>query len=233
MPNRVGDLELPVPVVPAELGQATGDPVLDTLLDFFAAVITADCTAAWGTLLANQPVVKRRFAHNPGNEAFKPATTPALFLWRESTQRARNVTAGWRVRPSRLLLRWVPPAAVWQEKQRRWEPFTNAVVSALDLAVERGRHPAWKHDETTEQGAYLGSLLYDYIRVHKLEIARDDVRRTTMSITMEGNAPALSYDVLDIPIDLEELVVSDPAANYDELAEGPPLLTIQAPVDES
>lgn len=227
MAHRVGDLELPVPIFPPESGLATGDPVLDTLLDFFGAVITADCGGAWATLLANQPVVKRRFAHNPANEAFKPQTTPALYLWRESTQRARNITAGWRVRPSRLTLRWVPPAAIWQDKQRRWEPFTNAVVSALDLAVERGRHPAWTHGETGEQSEFLGSLLYDYIRVHKLEIAREDVRRTTMSITMEGNAPALSYEVLDIPIDLEELVETDPAAAYDELSEVSPFMLTQ------
>ena len=204
---------LPLPVTVAEGDVAIGDPLLDKLLAFFEAVIMHDCADAWNIASGNngnQPLVKRTFAHNPADQAFRKMTTPALYLWRESIGTAVWRAADYRIRPSELILRWVPFAPNSQERKRVWEPFFNAIPSALDAAVERGRNPGWMVTGDTDQMAdTLGSYVYKYINVWKLLVDVSAAKRVTLTIPLEGNTPPRTFQAIDIPIGLEERLNED------------------------
>lgn len=229
MGNQYGSLVLPVPV--PDNGAAVSDPLLDKLLDFFGTVIQAECGDAWDAVSGNnggQPLVKRVFAHDPGRQAFRPQTTPAIYLFRQTIGPGIWISHGIRKRASRLILRWIPFAANSQDRQRIWEPFFNAIPSALDVAVEHGRHPSWKvAGDTDENAEDLGSWLYSYIKVWQLKIAADEVQRFMMPIPMEGGSPAQEVPACDIPILLEEKLVEDPA-EYDEIVHTQTTLVVPA-----
>lgn len=204
MPRAYGDLELPASL--AEKGSAAGDPVLDKLLEIFTAVLVHDAGDLWQSLAgAALPLVRRTFTHDPSREAFREATTPALYLWRDQIGKARWVCAGWRVRPSRLVLRWVPPTTPnSQERLRTWDPFFNVIPSSIETAIELGRHPGFvAAGDTDPRAARLGSLIWDHLTVHKLEVAREEIRRTTFQVAREAASP-LVFDALDMPLELEE-----------------------------
>lgn len=219
MADRYGDAPIDVPV--SADGAAVSDPLLDTLLSFFAAVLNSHASAAWSgvTKKTGAVVVRKTYAHDPARAAFNMNETPSLFLWRESVQRARQIAADWRVRPSKLVLRWVPTATYTQDIKRRWEPFFNAIPSVLDAAVEFGRDPSWVvQGDTDPRAATHGSYLWKYANVHKLEIGREDVTRSLFQIPVEGDREPIAIDALDVPIDLEERLERD-SDRYVELAD--------------
>jgi hypothetical protein len=204
MTRAFGDLSLPAEL--REEREASGDPLLDALLRIFEAVISYDGADLWATIAGSQnPIVRRTFAHNPSTEAFREATTPALYLWRDTIGKARWICAGWRVRPSRLMLRWVPPTVPnSQERLRKWDPFFNLIPSSLETAIELSRHPGFVADGDLDPlAATRGSLFWDHVSVFKLEVARDEIRRQTFQVAREAAAPLL-FEALDIPIELEE-----------------------------
>jgi hypothetical protein len=215
---------------------AVADPVLDTLLSFFTAVINAYGGAAWTAIAPGTggKVVKSAFAHNPTDHAFKIQSTPAIYLWRDTIMKARQIAADWRVRPSRLMLRWVPFPVYQQDRARRWEPFFNAIPSILDAAIEKGRDPSWvMPGDLDARAAAEGSLLWNFITVHKLEVAREDVKRTSMAIPIESEKGEAMTEVLDVPLELEErlnrdLSTYDLLGAYAGVVTVPPMTTVAA-----
>ena len=216
--------------IPAEVpeeGAAIGDPLLDKLLEFFAAIVVRECAAAWDAAsgnIGNQSIVKRVFAHNPGDQAFRELTTPAMYLWRDAIGTAVWRAADYRIRPSNMTLRWVPFMANSQDAQRRWSPIMNAVCSAIDLAIERGRDPGWiREGDDDPMADTLGSFFYSYASLWKLEMGA--ARRVMLSVPIEGQGPPRTFPAVDIPLLVEERLLEDregranlPGAKYPDVS---------------
>jgi hypothetical protein len=226
--DRYGDIGLPVPT--PEEGTAQGDPLLDTLLLFFEGVLTHDCKDVWNSVsgnIGNQAIVKRTFAHNPGAQAFREVTTPALYLWRGTYGSPIWKALGFRIRASELTLRWVPFMANSQERKRIWEPVCASFHAALDIAIERGRTPGWiLSGDTDPMADTLGTFLYGRAKLWKLQLA--EMSRQTMTINMEGAAANRVFEAVDFRLMVEELLVEDPA-KYPEVAYAQ--TTLQSPAE--
>lgn len=213
MSDIYGPLALPVPAAAA--GAAVADPLLDTLLAFFRAVLIRQAGAAWlAAAPATSSVVKIARAHNPSENSFVDDKTPGLFLWRSKVDPAVDIAADWRVRPSTLTLQWIFWPTAKQELKRQWDPFLNA-MSCLDAAVELGRDPGWVvTGDTDPEAATSGSLLWKYAQVFSLKMG--GVQRRAVVITMADNSTRMTYDALEMSIDVRERLTRD-MSRYDLL----------------
>lgn len=210
MSDQLGNLALPV--VPPEGPASIGDPVLDVLVDFMAAAIKDGAGQAWDAAsgnLGNNPVTKRVFTHDPGQEAFREATLPALYLWRHSWAKERQISAGIRIRPSVLRLRWVPLQPNSQERKRVWSPLPNAMQAVLDLAIERGRTPSWlAAGDTDPMAATFGSFLFASAQLWRLELT--SVKPVEWVLPMESPTPPTRFMGVDFELVVEERLTEDP-----------------------
>lgn len=206
MSDTYGPLALPIPV--AASGAAVADPLLDTLLAFFRAVLIRQAGAAWlAAAPATSSVVKLARAHNPAENSFVDDKTPALFLWRAKTDQAVDIAADWRVRPATLTLQWLFWPTAKQELKRQWEPFLNA-MSCLDAAVELGRDPAWAvSGDADPEAATSGSLLWKYADVFSMRMGT--TQRRAVVITMADGATRMTYDAIEMSIDIRERLTRD------------------------
>jgi hypothetical protein len=139
MPDHFGALEMPVP--PAPKGPV-GDPALDVLGAFLAAVITAELGAAWEPLAPGRPVVRRVFSHSVSKRRFVKEDMPSLFVFRSGPGKTEAYTADAYKRTQTVLVQWVYPPAL-NEHQVDRDPFMNALGGVLERAVYRGRDAAW------------------------------------------------------------------------------------------
>jgi hypothetical protein len=138
MPDRFGALPLPLPAV---TGPA-GDPALDVLGSYLAAVLSAELGHAWAPLAPGRPVVRRVFPHSVAKRRFVKEDLPSLFLFRSGTGQCQQYTIDAYLRTQTVLVQWVFPPAL-NEHQTDRDPFVNAIGSVLERAINRGRHAAW------------------------------------------------------------------------------------------
>ena len=138
-----GPLAIPVPIAGA--GQASGDPILDTFLDFFKSTLNAYAGDAWASLKGpgKQPVMWTFAGLDPRKRPFIDTKLPALFLVRDDeTKPADHFTQDWWTVTSTLSLFWIYPGASAEHQYLR-DPFSNAVSKICRTALLLGRDPAW------------------------------------------------------------------------------------------
>lgn len=194
---------------------AAGDPLLDVLLAYLQAVINARTKAAYkticpfktpGTAGADPLPVAFTYAHNPTDECISTGRLPALFAWRTQPHATRTTrTQGWLIRESAIAVLWVPLRAT-QEQARIREPFRNAVSAAIDLALLRGRDPAWKVAGDT----YYGAQTYGSTFAREAKLWSQRVRQIAphpIQIDFD-RGPRVPFDALLAEIDVKEILAS-------------------------
>jgi hypothetical protein len=209
----VGALALPVPV--AAEGETAGDPLIDTLLSFFKAVLPAQAGQAWAEIAPGRPIVGATYPWDPMT-SFLDTALPALHLWRSEVQKPVLLGQGLRVRPSTLMLNWVFPNDA-QHKQRIRDPFLNVIAAVVNDVVEQyGRHPSWVvTGDTDPVAADRGSLLWSYAKVFRFEAGR--ARHTRLDIPLyDVGARPKSYQRIELEISVQEELMPN-LALWDEM----------------
>lgn len=152
MADTFGALTLPAAVPGTDDGggvttAAAGDPCLDVLGAFFAAVLVDDVGDAWearAPATDEQPIVRAVFTHDPTQCEFREDLLPALYLWRRGEGAGFDEYAEDMLRGSETLtLWWVLPYAPDPDMQRQRAPIASAVGKSIARACNAGRHPAW------------------------------------------------------------------------------------------
>jgi hypothetical protein len=139
MHDRFGLLPLPVP--PRAKGPA-GDPALEVLGAFLAAVLKVDVGKAWEPLAPGRPIVRGVFPHSVVKRRFVKEDLPHLFVFRSGNGRSERYTIDTYRRTQTVLVQWVFPPAL-NEHQTDRDPVVNAIGAAMERALYRARHPAW------------------------------------------------------------------------------------------
>lgn len=152
MAERFGLLQLPAPAVPQATrpiqDRTAGDPCLDVLLQFFAAVLNTDLGPLWASLdpaRPNEPArrpVEFVWGYDPLDyDQFTTRELPALFLYRCEGPAPETRDDILRA-IEELTLRWVLPKAQPTKAALR-NTIANAATKALTRALRMTRHPAW------------------------------------------------------------------------------------------
>src|SRR5688572_28412418 len=152
---------LPLPTTAPAVGTTAGDPALDKLRDFFAAVLNAYGQTAWSAVAPTQQVVAFKFSRKPEEGNFVDRQLPAIFLWRERRVRQRLadefITA-----TTQLVLLWVPEPAEQEKNASRWPFAANAIYDVIVAAVHLERHTGWiDSGDTDPLAATRGSNILD------------------------------------------------------------------------
>lgn len=208
-PDHYGNMLLPVQ--PAGADEAPGDPLLDVLLSFFKAVINADAGAAWASVGVGKETddpVLHTFAHDPNKGSFDKSKTPALYLYRASNDPSDWIAQDYFVRKSTLVLYWVPPEVISQQKRMRMTAFMNVIQSVLDNTLEPvARHPAWVvASDTDPRSALDGTLLWRYADIWQLDMGRSEWADILIQVdaTGMGGAPPTKFLAVKTSITLGE-----------------------------
>lgn len=213
MPETYGPTELPAAVPSLETDEAAGDPVLTVLGAFLAAVINADCGAAWRAIYpTDDPVRSVRFTNPNEISEFVERDLPALFVYRQS-QQLQRIADTWFEDQSAIVAVWVPPPGTMRRLTER-QPFANNVVKAVHRALARGSHPAWVADGDTSPGVdTFGSDLIATARLSK-DLLGFRVEKVPITVeSVDGSAPK-RYPGVQAVIETHELLEQSP--NYPE-----------------
>lgn len=217
MSDTYGGLPIPAPApTNPPTPSAAGDPLLGWTADFVKAVLNANAPLAWNAVAPNTPVVKTVFLHDPRPEVFNERDLPALFVYRDEGHVADELewTADdYRFERGQIVLLWIPPTAT-QDKRAIRAPIVNAIGKVLDLAIERGRDPAWiVTGDTDPQAASKGSVLATWAGWASFGVKA--IRRAT--ITIPKGVDKATYEAVAIGCYVEELAVED-ITKFDALA---------------
>lgn len=220
MPDFYGPLQLPV-LAPGP-DDTVADPLLDTLLSFFESILNANAGRAWARVSGYQPggngrVVVSKFTWNPEEEdgtVFNSRDLPALFMWRETIDGSAWLAADYYVRPSKIILLWVPPLTI-QFDRARWRPFINAIASIIDgITDPDGRDPSFMIPNDDDPAAsYLGSLLWKLTpNLFSFDVGRSKPATVKLKID-SGEKP--HYPCVRMEIDVRERnTVGEPPDDY-------------------
>lgn len=195
MTDLIGALEIPVPV--PDQGKTVADPFLDLFGEFLRAAINADTKDAWAAV--HPAVIKPHgeplpvtvvHRHNPDEAKFRSNELPALFVWRNASGKRLRISQDWQVVPTTIQVLWVPPRAQQKPLAER-QPFSHAVASSVDRALDGGRHKAWiVTGDPDPNAATRGSYFYRFAKLFEepvitstkcfeLKLARFDSTRET------------------------------------------------------
>lgn len=214
MANSVGNLLLPVQV-PAEETDSVGDPALDVLAEFFAAVLRADLTAAWEAR-SDEPLIKNVSKHDPEETDFCVSDMPLLACWRgDDTSPARSMDEINEVEANFQLL-WVPQPSAYEVQATR-HSFFSAFDHSIAHAVLVGRHPAWKlaselasaTQSVVDEAEAYGSSVLTAAGLSMWTLR--NVRRVPVDIPIDGTR-AQTYNGYLATIQATEWTVVDPSA---------------------
>ena len=158
MPDLYGATELPVQVPGA--GETVGDPALDTLAAFIAAVLQFECWDAWEAVAKGEPLVRAAHTHNPRERDLSANLLPGLFLFRSQVD-PQSFTDADIGSESVITCLWVFPPTKDAVAATRL-PIIAALERALHRAIgpRNGRHPAWvASGDTDPYAARYGSSI--------------------------------------------------------------------------
>jgi len=145
---------LPIPLQVPTVGSEVADPSVSIVAAYAAAVLNAHAQAAYGSVVppvsglvtrptpfAN-PVVRKFFTRDPGEEEFQESDLPAIYCWRQEGDRPYWMAEDYRVAEDHLILQyWFQPAP--QASRTLVQSFVNGVVKVLDRAIEQMRDPVF------------------------------------------------------------------------------------------
>lgn len=222
MPDFYGPLQ--IPILEPSATDTVADPLLDVVLGFFTKILNANAGRAWKAVSGYQPggndlVVVSTFTWNPEEEEgteFNSRDLPALFMWRETIDGSAWIAADYYVRPSKLVMLWVPPNVV-QAERARWRPFINAIASIIDgITDPDGRDPSYVVPGDDDPAAsYLGSLLWKQLpNLFSFDVSR--TKPATVKLRLDsGERP--HYPCVRMEIDVRERnTVGEPPDNYQQ-----------------
>jgi hypothetical protein len=212
---------LPVPNVAPAAGEAPSDPALSYLLAFLKAFLQDDgnATGAWtrAGVAPNIPIVRSVFPYDPSEGGFLETQLPALYGWRSEMQAPEQIADGVRTRVSTLALLWVFPPAQGPTQRVR-ESITNAIASAVDLAIERGRTPRFKvTGDTDPRSAAEGSDVWRFMAFWHLRLGVVRPAKLDVPVTTAGKTETRHYDAVALNLTLEEDLTLD-MGRFDALA---------------
>lgn len=153
MPHRFGALLLPAPA-PASESNAVGDPGLDVLADYFAAILRFYLATAWQAVAtAAEPVVRVISKDDPGERDFHEGDLPLLCVWRSEDTSPTRLSDAHQETNDTLNVLWIPPPTT-QIFGRERSPFFAAFKKAVSLAVQQERDPCYLHEIDAARGQH-------------------------------------------------------------------------------
>ncbi len=197
---------LPIPNAAPAAGEAPGDPALTYLLGFLKAFLQddANATGAWtrAGIAPAIPIIRKAFPYDPSEGGFVETALPALYGWRSEMQAPEQLADTVRVRASTIALLWVFPPAT-QATQMVRESITNAIASAIDLAIERGRTPAFiVAGDTDPLAATQGSDVWRWMAFWHLRMGV--ARPAKLDVPAADGSKTRHYDAIAMTVLLEE-----------------------------
>lgn len=210
MADTFGALAFPVPAPSA--GQAVGDPALDAITAYLAAVLTANLQTAWAAsgVGDGQSIVKTVNKNSPEDGLFNKEDMPILFVWRgDSTNEC--ITDDWVKKKTQVHVHWVTRPAD-QPKRAARSPIYNAVSSAIERALEQGRDPAWVDPADDDlEAATRGSVLMGRAGLFEWPIL-SSCKPYPVTIQIDESEARPYWSVLGM-IDISEILEIDPATD--------------------
>lgn len=159
--DTFGAISVPVATPTAPVTTTpVADPALYYLGQFSAAVLNADANPAWRAVDPMHRVVQVLRFHEPDEMSFNERDLPALFMWRDKSEKAPEWIAEDILQTHELIqCVWVMPHAV-QEHLRVRHPSPNTIMKTLTRAIELGVHESWTVQGDAEvDPVTLGSVL--------------------------------------------------------------------------
>jgi hypothetical protein len=210
---------LAVPLVPPSTATATiDDPALDVVVGYIAAIVRTYAGAAWRAVAPGEPLLRRTFTHDPEDYEFAETDLPALYAFRTgSAKPTEDQAEDYRISTDTVRLFWVMPRAS-TEQQRRRVPFIQALGKLIDLAIDRGRDPAYvRSDDPDPTKTAQGTVLLRASGLHWLR--SKGWTKTNLAIKMAAGDASRTYQALDMKLEFEEQEIQ----GYDDLASIPNL----------
>jgi hypothetical protein len=160
--------------VPAPLdGQSVSDLCLDKLGAYLQAVVNAKAAVAWTQVCpkggATSLPIPAVHHHDPEETTFSAADLPALYLYREGSNKdPQRIADDYLITYDTIVAKWLFPLQI-QERARIRGPFVNAITKILTAAIVYERDPAWFDPGDTEpQAKRNGSLLPRVARLWRI-----------------------------------------------------------------
>ncbi len=210
---------LAVPLVPPLSPKATiDDPALDVVIGYITAIFNAYAGDAWRAVAPGEPLLRRTFTHDPEDYDFAETDLPAMYAFRTgSAKPTEDQAEDYRIATDTVRLFWVMPRAS-TEQQRRRSPFIQALGKLLDLAIDRGRDPAYvRADDPDPTKVAQGTVLLRAAGLHWLR--SKSWTKTTLAIKMAAGDASRTYQALDVKLEFEE----HERQGYDDLSSIPNL----------
>jgi hypothetical protein len=192
-------------------GEEISDPGVSRLADFFMAVINANATANWETVMPGALPVSTAFTHNPEEVSFNERDLPALWLNRVGEDPLEWLAEDYDIAHVTMRLLWVFPAAR-QEVQKDRNTFVNGIAHILAHCIELGRHPAYvlpgDPDPTaTTQGSVI-------MRVAGLWELKWNGYKSGLGLHIKTTSETRNYYCLDAKIGVSERRTFDIVADF-------------------
>jgi len=204
MPDTFG--AAPLPFDPPN-GDAAGpdesvsDPLIDTTLAFFQAVINDAGAAAWQKVSPGAALVANVRTNDPEEIVFNEKDLPCLYLCRTGGDGPEWLAEDYLVSHDTLRLFWVfPPAR--QSFQAFRSQILNGITKALAAAVHLNRHPAWVDPgDTDPQAKTYGSVFSDRAGWIDFELGKWSSKAIRIDM---ANGPARTYPALQMEMRVTE-----------------------------
>jgi len=228
MADRFGNLTLPTTTPVA--GQPAGDPAIYYLGTFCQAVLNADAAAAWTAVCPGKRLVEFVWYHEPDEMCFADRWLPALFLWREKSERAVEWLAEDILQTHDLVqCCWVLPATPAQETSRVRHPAINAHEKALARALSLGVNSAWTvTGDASPDPTTGGSVIYRWAGLDSMRMG--PWQRKVLTVPLGDGRERALYGTIEWTIRITEGL-------YEDITRWQPLnginLTIKTPAPTS
>lgn len=140
-----------MPAPPPAFGQAqpdqqnseTMDPALQTLGEFFRAMLERYVGPAWANVAPSEDVVKTlKAGFDPEELDFVADETPTLALWRDGAVSPSKIADGYAQGVATIQVLWIAPPTDDQRMAAR-SPLFNAFDKTFLLALANERDPCW------------------------------------------------------------------------------------------
>jgi hypothetical protein len=238
--SRVGGLKLPLTATLRD-PECPGDPALAILGRYLQAVLTAHLGAGWAAIAPKEPIVRNVFFHDPQRGDYSDNKTPALYLFREGSERKyERQSEDYSVHFDNVRVFWVF-AATDQFKQAKRESFAHLVGKVIEQACRVGRDPSFQIEGDPDPSAPdEGAVLLRHTGFSSVTPDRWMLGRIGIEIGAQGGKrELLSRPVVDTKIAVEERVEQrfgidpdNPSAGYGAPFVGPSQIQGEFTVDD-
>jgi hypothetical protein len=213
MAHQFGGVQFPVET-PSD-SDSLGDPTIDAIGRYLAAVLEAWAGTAWLQRSPGDPIVRKVLMVDPAEAEFIEKDLPALYVWRSEVDTV-YATEETTKQTSKIQVGWVPSPKVAQTQWARRSAVINPIAKVITAALDLDRHPAWIADGDTDPAATeLGSVWMRFAGV-SMAAAGKTSRSAVMIQTDAGKR--FRYPGLNTELTVEEFLRWDPDSFADAVA---------------